>query len=139
MPRLLNRMMATTALAVVAGSFLQATPASADPASCFAAWDRHISNARSSEAAYCKEGEWLGVLDASADGYSARASVQLYHTGTGAWQDTYNCFDDTSQGNYGAWTFCNFDILDGTLVRIHLWSQRNGVVSDQKYSSSLAT
>lgn len=51
-------------------------------------WDRHISNARSSEAAYCKDDEWLGVHDARADGYSARASVQLYHTGTGAWQDT---------------------------------------------------
>jgi hypothetical protein len=141
MPRLVKKMMATTALAVVAaaGSVVAAAPASADAASCFAAWDRHISNARNSEAGYCASGEWLGVLDASADGYSARASVQLYHTGTGAWQDTYNCFDDTSQGNYGAWTFCNFDITDGTLVRIHLWSQRDGVVSSEKFSSSIAT
>jgi hypothetical protein len=139
MPRLVKRMMATTALAVVAGSLLYATPASADPASCFAAWDRHITNARSSEAAYCTDGEWLGVYDYRADQYSARASVQLYHTGTGAWQNTYNCFDDTTQGNYGAWTFCNFSIAEGTLVRIHLWSQRNGVVSDEKYSTSITT
>jgi hypothetical protein len=141
MSRLVKQMMATTALAVVAaaGSLVYAAPASADPASCFAVWDRHIANARSSEAGYCTYGEWLGVLDYRADGYSARASVQLYHTGTGAWQDTYNCFDDTSQGNYGSWTFCNFSIAEGTLVRIHLWSQRDGVVSDEKFSSSIAT
>jgi hypothetical protein len=141
MPRILDRIMATTtvAVAVAAGSLAVAAPASADPESCFAAWDRHIWNARSSEAGYCKDGEWLGVLDYRADGYSARASVQLYHTGTGAWQDTYNCFDDTSQGNSGAWSWCNFSIAEGTLVRIHLWSQRNGVISDEKFSSSIAT
>jgi hypothetical protein len=141
MPRVLKRIMTTTAVAaaVTAGSLVNAAPASADPDSCFAAWDRDIYNARSSEAAYCKDGEWLGVLDYRADGYSAHASVQLYHTGTGAWQDTYNCWDDTSRGNYGAWTWCNFSIAEGTLVRLHLWSQRNGAVSDEKFSSSIAT
>lgn len=139
MLRLVKRVMATTALAVVAGSLMFATPASADPASCFAAWDRHIANARSSEAAYCKDGEWLGVYDHRDDQYSARAAVQLYHTGTGAWQNAYYCTDEKTTGNYGAWTFCNFSIAEGTLVRIHLWSQRNGVVSDEKFSTSIAT
>jgi hypothetical protein len=137
----LRRIMAaaTAAFAVTAGLLATAAPASADPESCFNREDLHLANQRSSEAEYCKAGEWLGVLDYYADGYSAHAAVQLYHTGTGAWQDTYTCWDDTSRGNYGAWTWCNFEIAEGTLVRLHLWSQRNGAVSDEKFSGSIAT
>ncbi|WP_255512644.1 hypothetical protein [Kribbella steppae] len=37
------------------------------------------------------------------------------------------------------WSFCNFAVTDGTLVRIRLWSQKDGVESYAVVTGSFTT
>jgi hypothetical protein len=128
------------AAAVLAGTLLTSSPAYANtPANCYAHPSKELANSRLSAAAYCTDGEWLGVHDDQADGYSARAAIQLYQSQVGFWYDAHECFDDTSTADYQGWSFCNFSVTDGTLVRIRLWSSKNGVESYSVVSGSFTT
>ncbi|ADB33711.1 hypothetical protein Kfla_4694 [Kribbella flavida DSM 17836] len=75
--------------------------------------------------------------DDQADGYSARASIQLYQSSVGSWYDAHECFDDTTTANYQGWTFCNFSVADGTLVRIRMG--RSPTASTRTRSGSFTT
>jgi hypothetical protein len=131
---------ALAAAGVLAASALTAAPAYANSAAnCYAHPSKELVNSRLSGAIYCTDGEWLGVHDEQADGHSARAAIQLYQSQVGFWYDAHECFDDTTVADYQGWSFCNFSVADGTLVRIRLWSQKNGVESYSVVSGSFTT
>ncbi|MFF1821120.1 hypothetical protein ACFVWG_27705 [Kribbella sp. NPDC058245] len=125
---------------LLATTVLTGTPAYANtPANCYHNPSKELANSRLSAAIYCTDGEWLGVHDDQADGYSARAAIQLYQSQVGFWYDAHECFDDTTVADYQGWSFCNFSVPDGTLVRIRLWSSRNGVESYPVVTGSFTT
>ncbi|MEU4396277.1 hypothetical protein [Kribbella sp. NPDC023855] len=132
---------ALAAAGVLAASALTAAlPAYANTAAnCYQHYNKEIINSRLSSAIYCTDGEWLGVHDDQADGYSARAAIQLYQSQVGFWYDAHECFDDTTVADYQGFSFCNFSVPDGTLIRIRLWSQRNGVESYSVVTGSFTT
>jgi hypothetical protein len=128
------------AAGVLAAALLTSTPAYANtPSNCYHNPTKELLNSRLSAAVYCTDGEWLGVHDDQADGYSARAAIQLYQSQVGFWYDAHECFDDTTTADYQGWSFCNFSVTDGTLVRIRLWSQKNGVESYPVVTGSFTT
>ncbi|WP_405060381.1 hypothetical protein OG474_01730 [Kribbella sp. NBC_01505] len=135
-----RRAAAGLATGLLATSLLTVAPAYANtPANCYHHPSKELANSRLSAAIYCTDGEWLGVHDDQADGYSARAAIQLYQSQVGFWYDAHECFDDTSVADYQGWSFCNFSVPDGTLVRIRLWSSRNGVESYPVVTGSFTT
>jgi hypothetical protein len=140
MPTSIKRASAALAAGVLAASVLTTIPAQANtPANCYAHHNKEIINSLLSSAIYCTDGEWLGVHDDQADGHSARAAIQLYQSQVGFWYDAHECFDDTTTSDYQGWSFCNFSVPDGTLIRIRLWSQRNGVESYSVVTGSFTT
>jgi hypothetical protein len=139
MPTAFRRVSAALAAGVLATTLLSTAPAYANSAgNCYHNPSRELANSRLSAAVYCTDGEWLGVHDDQADGYRARAAIQLYQS-VGFWHDAHECFDDTTVADYQGWSFCNFSVTDGTLVRIRLWSQRNGVESYSVVTGSFTT
>jgi hypothetical protein len=140
MPASIKRASAALAAGALAASLLSTAPAYANSASnCYHHPSRELVNSRLSAAAYCTDGEWLGVHDDQADGHSARAAIQLYQSQVGFWYDAQECFDDTTVADYQGWSFCNFSVTDGTLVRIRLWSQKDGVESYSVVTGSFTT
>jgi hypothetical protein len=141
MPTTLRRTSAAVAAAgVLAASALTAAPAYANsPANCYAHPTKALVHSRLSAAVYCTDGEWLGVHDDQARrvqrsrGPSAlpkpgrplvrRPRVLRRHHGR----------------HYQGWSFCNFSVTDGTLVRIRLWSSKNGVESYPVVAGSFTT
>ncbi len=135
-----KRVAAGLAAGLLGTSLLTVAPAYANtPANCYHNPSRELANSRLSAAVYCTDGEWLGVHDDQADGYSARAAIQLYQSQVGFWYDAHECFDDTTVADYQGWSFCNFSVPDGTLVRIRLWSQRDGAESYSVVTGSFTT
>ena len=140
MPTLLRRLFAVGAAGVLTTAALSTAPAYANtPANCYHNPSKELVNSRLSAAVYCTDGEWLGVHDDQADGHSARAAIQLYQSQVGFWYDAHECFDDTTVADYQGWSFCNFSVTDGTLVRIRLWSQKDGVESYSVVTGSFTT
>ena len=136
----LRRVFAASAAGLMLAGVLTAAPAYANTiANCYAHHDKELINSRLSSAVYCTDGEWLGVHDDQADGYSARAAIQLYQSQVGFWYDAHECFDDTTVADYQGWSFCNFSVTDGTLVRIRLWSSKGGVESYSVVTGSFTT
>ncbi|MGY4772247.1 hypothetical protein ACXC9Q_35525 [Kribbella sp. CWNU-51] len=135
-----RRALAASAIGLLTAGLLTAAPAYANSAAnCYAHPSKELLNSRLSSAVYCTDGEWLGVHDEQADGHSARAAIQLYQSQVGFWYDAHECFDDTTVSDYDGWSFCNFSVPDGTLVRIRLWSQSNGAESDSVVTTSFTT
>jgi hypothetical protein len=140
MPTALKRASALLAAGMLTTALLSTAPAYANtPANCYHNPSKELANSRLSAAVYCTDGEWLGVHDDQADGHSARAAIQLYQSQVGFWYDAYECFDDTTVADYQGWSFCNFSVTDGTLVRIRLWSQKDGVESYSVNTGSFTT
>jgi hypothetical protein len=136
----LRRAVAVSAVGLLTAGLLTTAPAYANTiANCYAHPSKELANSRLSAAVYCTDGEWLGVHDDQADGYSARAAIQLYQSQVGFWYDAHECFDDTTTADYQGWSFCNFSVTDGTLVRIRLWSSKNGVESYSVVTGSFTT
>lgn len=135
-----RRVAAGLAAGLLATSLLTVAPAYANtPANCYHNPTKELLNSRLSAAVYCTDGEWLGVHDDQVDGYSARAAIQLYQSQVGFWYDAHECFDDTTVADYQGWSFCNFSVTDGTLVRIRLWSQRDGAETYSVVTGSFTT
>jgi len=140
MPTLFRRLVAVVASGVMTAALLSTAPAYANSAAnCYNNPSKELLNSRLSAAVYCTDGEWLGVHDDQADGHSARAAIQLYQSQVGFWYDAHECFDDTTVADYQGWSFCNFSVTDGTLVRIRLWSQKDGVESYSVVTGSVTT
>jgi len=140
MPFSIRRVATGLAAGLLATSVLTVAPAYANTmANCYNHPSKELLNSRLSAAIYCTDGEWLGVHDDQVDGYSARAAIQLYQSQVGFWYDAHECFDDTTVADYQGFSFCNFSVTDGTLVRIRLWSSRDGVESYSVVTGSFTT
>jgi hypothetical protein len=89
MPTMFRRLSAVLAAGVLTTALLSTAPAYAN---CYHNPTKELLNSRLSAAVYCTDGEWLGVHDDQADGYSARAAIQLYQSQVGFWYDAHECF-----------------------------------------------
>ncbi len=80
-------------------------------------------------------GDKLSVDDYYGDDWGTRAQLQVWHHPSSTWMNHGNpCFDDQSTGGADGVTVCDYDVAEGTEVRIHLWASNSGATKDHRYS-----
>lgn len=80
---------------------------------------------------FVSDGDLLRVTDNAADGWGTRAQIQV-KTSTGGYTNYGSvCFDDTNQGHNGfPYTQCNFNLAEGTVLRVKVWASNGGATKE---------
>ncbi|GAB3856147.1 hypothetical protein ACFPIJ_59000 [Dactylosporangium cerinum] len=135
---------AATAAALIAAA-LVATPGAASAGSngyAYACWIKPGSVTNGGCAKLYAEGDFLRLIDYTADGWGTRAQIQkLLPDSHGVLQwvnHSSACFDDTSTSNsIKGYTVCNYNVTEGTTIRVHTWASHSGTTAYHIYSPSI--